>query len=571
MKKKIIIPICLVVIIILSYIIYNVFLSTSNFQFSLHSKKDSITEKFSKEYSLINSSSDENSKWEEEIISLTKKTTYLLLGDFNMKEESSEKYYKRHQDYLDLRYAPTIPKDENTSSGLDENSSEYKDDLVSGLAIPSLFLQMNELEIEYQSFGDIRITKNDNMIISMVTLPNVKMKEQNDEDPMKYDKVQTNLVLYYYFKKLDGEYKLYYLYGETKDALNEYLSSVESIENNASISIAPSYDSNLKNIYNYEKLEAMSNSELNQIYESNVDNVVQLNAYYNNMVITSASGFFINDGLIITTWNFMEKSLIGAQYFTVKDNRGNTYEIDGIVTASPESDIVVIKLKNKISSHVTLASDFEVEDPAIILSSKTGTGMTVQSGIVISVSDRIQTSIPLSQTDEGSPLLNKNGQVIGMNTSDSVNASISIAIHSNMLKEVQEKFNHIDFASIEIISFEKLKEEYYYVKYHDEAVKNDIPSNKWKTYSKIGNIEETIQLQLVKSSYKDGIVSLRYKNGISKYISSMQLASSFREQLIEDGYKEELNSSTKCIYKNDQYQIIIMDEFDYLIVVMVRL
>lgn len=570
MKKKIIIPIGLIII-ILYFVIYNVFSSTSNFHFSLHSKKDSVTEKFNKEYSLTNSSSDEDSKLEKEIISLTKKTTYLLLGDFNMKKESSEKYYKRHQDYLDLRYAPTIPKDESTSSGLDENSSEYKDDLVSGFAVPSLFLQMNELEIEYQSFGDIRITKNDNMVISMVILPNVKMKEQNAEDPMKYDKVQTNLVLYYYFKKLDGEYKLYYLYGETKDVLDDYLSNIESIENKSSMSIAPSYDSNLKNIYNYEKLESMSDSELNQIYESNVHNVVQLNAYYNNMVIISASGFFINDGLIVTTWNFMEKALIDAQYFTIKDNRGNTYEIDGIVTARPELDIVVIKLKNKTSSHVTLASNFEVEDPAIVISSKTGVGMTVQSGIVISVSDYVQTSIPLSQMDEGSPLLDKNGQIIGMNTADSTNASISIAISSNVLKEVQEKFNLIDFDSIETISFEQLKEEYYYVKYHDETIKNNIPSSKWKTYSKIGNIEETIQLQLVKSSYKDGIVSLRYKNSISKYISSMQLASSFKEKLMEEGYEVELNSSTKCIYKSDRYRIIIMDEFDYLIVVMVRL
>ena len=228
MKKKILIPICLIIIVLSYCIISNVFFKSSNFAFSFNSKKDYITKQFNQEYNLTNSLSGEDSKLEKEIISLTKKTTYLLLGDFNTKEESSEEYYKRHQEYLALRYAPTIPKDENSSSGLDENSNEYKDDLVSGLAIPSLFLQLNELGIEYYSFGDIRVTKNNDIVISMITLPNIKMKKQNEEDPMKYDIVQTNLVLYYYFKQLDGEYKLYYLYGETKDDLTEYLSKVET-------------------------------------------------------------------------------------------------------------------------------------------------------------------------------------------------------------------------------------------------------------------------------------------------------------------------------------------------------
>ena len=104
-----------------------------------------------------------------------------------------------------------------------------------------------------------------------------------------------------------------------------------------------------------------------------------------------------------------------------------------------------------------------------------------------------------------------------------------------------------------------------------EKVKKNIPANKWKVYSKIGNIEKNILLKLVKSGYKDGIVSLRYYNKISDYIDNMQMAIGFKEQLIKDGYREELLSSKKCIYKNNKYKVIIMSEFDYLIVVMVKL
>ncbi len=38
-----------------------------------------------------------------------------------------------------------------------------------------------------------------------------------------------------------------------------------------------------------------------------------------------------------------------------------------------------------------------------------------------------------------------------------------------------------------------------------------------------------IGLKLVKGSYKDNIISLRYKNDISDYIDTMQFASEYRK------------------------------------------
>lgn len=338
------------------------------------------------------------------------------------------------------------------------------------------------------------------------------------------------------------------------------------------MAIAPSYQSQLSKIYSFEKLDKMTEEKLNNIYNSNVNNVVFLNGYYNNSVIASANGFFINNGLIVTTWNFLEKALINGQYITIKGNN-ISYEVEGIVTANPDTDVAVIKVKNSNNSSIKLG-DYKatnVEDPAIIISSKSGTGVMVQTGIVISNEDYIQTSIPLSTVDEGSPLFNQRGDVIGINTSKSTNTSISIAMNSEVLKEIQNKFKSLSFDKIETISFNELKEKYYYVKYNSENIKNSIPKGKWKTYSKIGNIEDTIKLELVKASYKDGIVSLRYKNSISQYINSMQLATDFKSKLISDGYEQVVNSSSKSIYKNKKYQVIIMDEFDYLIVVMVKL
>ena len=569
MKKKYIVLILITISFITVKAISNNFkLDTSELSYTKNSKKDIVVSNFRKEYQLTNSISNENTELEEEIKNLTKKTTYLLFGDFNNINESSEDYYKRKQDFYALRYNPEVPKDDSNIIGLDVNSQEYKDDLISGMAIPQIFNQAAELNMLYDSYGEIRITINDSIIISSITLPKVKIKEPSKTEPMNYDYIETNYVMNYYYKQLNGQWKLYYLYGESTDDISSYFKEVEKKESKT-MAVVPSYQSQLSTIYNFDKLDKMPESELNNIYNNNQNNVVYLNSYYNNKVVASANGFFINSGLIVTTWNYLEKSLINAQYITIKGNNTN-YELVGIVTANPETDVAVLKVESTTSA--VKVGDYKqtsIEDPAIILSSRVGTGLIIQTGIIISNTDYIQTSIPLTNTDEGSPLFNQAGEVIGINTSKTTNSSISIAVNSAALKEIQDKFNVLD--NIESITFEELKEKYYYEKINTENIKNSIPKNKWRKYSKIGNIENTIRMELVKASYKDGIVSLRYKNNISDYISSMQLAASFKEQLVKDGYKEITNNPTKTIYKNNKYQVIIMDEFDYLIIVMVKL
>ena len=568
--KKILVVILLIPICV--YALSNNFtIDPSLLSFSSSGKKNTIVDSFNQDYNLTAKVSFNNSKLEKKIETLTKKATYLLLGDFNTTNESSEENYKRYQEYLKLMYNPKLPKDDSTLSGYDEDSEEYKDYLLSSYVVPNMFLAFDERGVVYGSYGNIVVQQSGDLVMSAITLPNVTIKEESNEDPMKYNRVQTNLTIYYVFKELKGEYKLYYLMGETSDELNDYFLNVEDKENNATMQIAPVYNSNLKDVYDYSKLEAITNDQLNNIYVSNVENIVMLNSYYNNYLVASACGFFINDGLIVTTWDFLNSSLMKAQFMAVKDMNGNSYDVDGIVTVNPETDIVVIKLKEKSGKKVNLgnSSQLRIEDPVVTISSK-GVGFTLQSGIVISTDGYISTTIPLVTSDEGSPLFDSSGKVVGMNTSKQVNSSVSMTINSNVLKEVQDKFNKISFDNIDVISFDKLKENYY-VEYGKENVKNDIPKNKWEKYSKIGNIEKNINLELVKASYHDGIMSLRYHNGISDFVDNMQFAGAFKDQLISDGFEEKLSSSTKCVYTNNKYQVIIMSEFDYLIVVMVKL
>ena len=574
MKKKILLITLLSISAFGVFALSNKFtIDSSKFSFSKNYKQNAVTNEFNKDYALTYNISSNNEELKEEITALSKKVTYLLLGQGDMTNESSLEYYERRNKYLELKYAPEIPKDPNSYSGYDETSQEYKDNILPSFAIPQMFSQLDELNITYNSIGAIRVGIVDDYVISMVSLPDATLKQENSEEPLKYDTVKTNLIMYYYFKKLNDEYKLYYLFGEGTDDLSQYFGSIEDNENTKNLVIAKNNDTKLREIYDFSKADSLDENKLNQIYSSNSKNILILSAYYNTSLVASANGVLISDGLVVTTWNFLEKALINSQFFAIKDNEGNSYQIDGIVTANPETDLVVIKLKDKVTATTTLGNidNVNINDAVMTISSKSGVGLSLQTGIVTSKDGYIQSAIPLTEADEGSPLYNDAGQLIGINTAKAVNTSVSLAIDVTALEEIKNKIGSKEFDSIKTVSFNELKEKYYYTNYNEEKIVNSISDNKWQTFKKIGDIENNIKLDLVKASYDNNVVSLRYKNGISKYINSMQLASSFKEELINSGYRETLNSSTKCIYVSNDYKVMIMDEFDYLIIVMVKL
>ena len=124
------------------------------------------------------------------------------------------------------------------------------------------------------------------------------------------------------------------------------------------------------------------------------------------------------------------------------------------------------------------------------------------------------------------------------------------------------------FKDIKIVSFKDLKKDYY-ITYGQEEVNDDISKSRWKKIDSITEITNHIHMKIVKASYSNGVVSIRYKNNLNDTIRPMKMAESFKNFLLNNGFKEELYSDKKCIYEKGDYQVIIMEEFDYLIVVMV--
>ena len=163
------------------------------------------------------------------------------------------------------------------------------------------------------------------------------------------------------------------------------------------------------------------------------------------------SGFIISaDGYILTNNHLVG----GAEKVTVKllDNRQFEAKIIG---TDPDSDVAVVKIDAKNLSRLEFADSdaLEVGEWVIAIGNPFGLSHTVTAGIVsakgrsgvgiTTYEDFIQTDAAINPGNSGGPLLNLNGNVVGINTAiiSQVrgNMGIGLAIPINMAKSIYDQ------------------------------------------------------------------------------------------------------------------------------------
>jgi hypothetical protein len=212
------------------------------------------------------------------------------------------------------------------------------------------------------------------------------------------------------------------------------------------------------------------------------------------------------------------------------------------------------------------------EDPVLSVGTKSGYNLSINVGIVAENKDKkLKNIMTITESEAGGPVYNEAGELVGINTDESVNSSISVASNIESLMDVKEKLDKSDFSKVKSMSFEDLREKYYYSPKNEETVVNQIKKKKWDEYKQIGNIENTIPLKLNKASYYNGIVGLRYENDIEQYMSGIARSYRFIEELKNSGYETVYESKTKCVYKNNTYKVTMMEEMGYLIIIITKI
>ena len=142
----------------------------------------------------------------------------------------------------------------------------------------------------------------------------------------------------------------------------------------------------------------------------------------NGKEIATGTGFLVSsDGKLITNHHVIE----GAASAVAKSENGGLFPVEGVLVDDPKNDLVVLKLKGKDLSFLPLGDSekIEVGTRIAVIGSPLGLEGTLSEGVVSAVRDLmgdtrfLQITAAISPGSSGSPVLDANGQVIGVATS----------------------------------------------------------------------------------------------------------------------------------------------------------
>ncbi len=212
------------------------------------------------------------------------------------------------------------------------------------------------------------------------------------------------------------------------------------------------------------------NASLSQIYQQVAPSVVVIEDFQPStdifgqteysQVLGSGFTYDLNgQDIIITNYHVIDSGV----NITITFQDGNTYRAT-VLGSDPYSDLAVLSTNapqtELVPLTVTNSSSLQVGDPVIAIGSPYGLSGSMTTGIVSAlgrtitetttddypIADVIQTSAPINPGNSGGPLLNAEGQVVGINTAgieDTQNGGaaqgLGFAISSDtVLREVQD-------------------------------------------------------------------------------------------------------------------------------------
>ncbi len=160
------------------------------------------------------------------------------------------------------------------------------------------------------------------------------------------------------------------------------------------------------------------------------------------------TGFVISEnGLIATSLHVIGE----ARPITVRFHSGQEYQAEAIYAWDRKLDLAVIKIGATGLSPLPLGDSDQVKNgqPIIAIGNPMGLEQSVVTGVVSGIrefehTDMIQLAIPIEPGNSGGPLLDQNGQVLGLlNLKSTVTANLGFATPVSRLKPLLEKPNTV--------------------------------------------------------------------------------------------------------------------------------
>ena len=152
------------------------------------------------------------------------------------------------------------------------------------------------------------------------------------------------------------------------------------------------------------------------------------------------SGFLVSPNVIATNFHVIENAYSGHVKLVNKDE---VYEIDGVVGYSAKYDLALIKIGHNNGTPLTLKSpSVDIGQKIFAIGNPLGLEGTISDGIISGLRDfedlsLLQISAPISPGNSGGPIVDENGDIIGVATySFAGGQNLNFAIPVEYLKEL---------------------------------------------------------------------------------------------------------------------------------------
>src|SRR5258705_4175330 len=159
--------------------------------------------------------------------------------------------------------------------------------------------------------------------------------------------------------------------------------------------------------------------------------------------LSRGSGFFIDSDRIVTNRHVIE----GAYRAEAHSSTGKVYAVKGVLAVDDEGDIALLKIDAPADQIKPLPLDKtspQEGESIVVIGNPLGLEGSVTNGIVSAVRDIptfgriIQITAPISSGSSGSPVVNMQGQVIGIATLQITGGqSVNFAIPSERISQLQ--------------------------------------------------------------------------------------------------------------------------------------
>ena len=175
------------------------------------------------------------------------------------------------------------------------------------------------------------------------------------------------------------------------------------------------------------------------------------------------SGFFVAPNIIATNYHVVEGATNAS---CILNNSDIEYKIDGYVGVDESVDLILLKVstlnKPAIKFAVTTAS---IGQKVYVIGSPQGLPATISDGIISGMRNfegikLLQMTASISPGSSGGPVLNSNGELIGISVSQLTEGqNLNFAIPKSYLQILLDFKKNTPIALSSLISSEKLKEE----------------------------------------------------------------------------------------------------------------